>query len=114
MNEIVYKGKTKLYLFIIYCLFLLVLIPFKSLYDPQLLGDDEALTYIVNINLLDHWSNFNFKGFISELIKDWHPPGRNLLSLLSISFFGENITSLRIPYYIFWICTCIFLLIVLD
>lgn len=69
------KKKNQVSLFIIYCFLLLALIPLKSLQNPQLLGEDEALTYIVNINLLDYLSNFNLKGFISELIKDWHPPG---------------------------------------
>ena len=106
MKEIIFNKKMHLYLFIIYSILIVTLIPLKSILNPQLYGEDEALTYLVNINILDYLSNYNLKGLLSELIKDWHPPGRNLLSLLSISVFGENITSLRIPYYILWMCTC--------
>ena len=44
---------------------------------------------------------------MSEIIKDWHPPGRNLFPLLSIKILGLNLTSLRFPYYILWIITCV-------
>lgn len=92
---------------IMFVLLLAALLPLNAIIDPQLLGEDEALTYLVSTNILNHISNLNLNGFLSEIIKDWHPPGRNLFPLLSIKILGFNLTSIRIPYYILWIVTCV-------
>ena len=78
-----------------------------SFLNPQLHGEDEALTFLVNESLTNHISNFNLTGIASELLKDWHPPGRNLLPILSLKIFGLNLSSLRLPYLLIWIITCI-------
>ena len=78
-----------------------------SFLNPQLHGEDEALTFLVNESLTNHISNFNLTAIASELLKDWHPPGRNLLPILSLNIFGLNLSSLRLPYLLIWIITCI-------
>ena len=92
---------------ILFVLVLAVVIPLNSVLDPQLLGEDEVLTYLASTNILNHILHLNLNGFLSEIIKDWHPPGRNLFPLLSIKILGFNLTSLRFPYYILWIITCV-------
>ena len=93
---------------------LISLIPLSSLLNPQLMGEDEVLTFLVNIEILESLKNLSPKDFFINLIKDFHPPGRNLLSIPSIIIFGENITALRLPYYILWIFTCYFSLKIIN
>ena len=39
---------------ILFVLVLAVVIPLNSVLDPQLLGEDEALTYLASTNILNH------------------------------------------------------------
>ena len=93
---------------------LISIIPLSSLLNPQLMGEDEVLTFLVNIEILESLKNLSPKDFFINLIKDFHPPGRNLFSIPSIIIFGENITALRLPYYILWIVTCYFSLKIIN
>lgn len=93
---------------IIFIIGFIILIPLSSLIYPNLYGEDEISTFLVNIEVLDALKNFNLKEIIISLIKSYHPPGRNIFSIPTILIFGENITALRIPYYLTWIFTCYF------
>ena len=62
------------------------LIPLSSIIYPQLFND-EFLTFNVGVNLLNNIYNLEFSEFIIEIIKDWHPPARNILAALFIFFF---------------------------
>ena len=93
---------------IIFIIGFIILIPLSSLIYPNLYGEDEISTFLVNIEVLDALKNFNLKEIIISLIKSYHPPGRNIFSIPAILIFGENITALRIPYYLTWIFTCYF------
>ena len=89
----------------IYILILSSLVPISSMLNPQL-RNDEVLTFLININILNYLYDFEFKNILVELFKDWHPPGRNLFSITSIFIFGESIFALRLPYYLLWIASC--------
>ena len=89
------------------------LIPLSSIIYPQLFND-ELLTFNIGVNLLNNIYNLEFIEFIIEIIKDWHPPARNILATLFIFFFGENISAIRIPYYILWIFSCILTVKIVD
>lgn len=97
------KSKNLIY---IYLLFLSSIIPILAIINPVLVGSDETLTFRTNSNILNHLYDLDFKNIFVELFKDFHPPGRNLFPLISIHFFGENISALRIPYYLLWIGSC--------
>ena len=99
------KTKTNFFIYIL-LLTLSILIPLNSIINPQLFND-EVLTFYVNLEVLNSLYNFNIKNFLIEILKDWHPPARNIFSTIFISVFGENITSQRIPYFFFWILSCI-------
>ena len=107
MFSILLKNNSSKTGLIIYVLALSIIMPLPSILNPQLLGEDEALTFLASSNILNHISNFNFVGFVSEIVKDWHPPGRNLFPLWSMKIFGSSMTSIRFPYYLIWIMTCI-------
>jgi len=107
MINYIFKENIVTTLLISYVLLLSFFMPLSSILSPQLIGEDEALTYLVNKNILSNIINLNIKGILIELIKDWHPPGRNLLPLLNLYLFDQSITSLRFSYYIFWMITCI-------
>ena len=87
---------------------IVLLIPLRSLLNPSLYGEDEVSTFLVNVELIEAIININVKDFFINLIKSYHPPGRNLFSIPTILIFGENISALRLPYYITWIFTCFF------
>lgn len=82
------------------------LIPLNTIINPTLFND-EVLTFNVNLEILNSLSDFNIKNFLIEIIKDWHPPARNIFSVIFLYVFGEDITSQRIPYFFFWIISCI-------
>ena len=91
---------------ILLILVLIFFIPLSSVLNPQLIGEDEVLTFLVNVEIIESFKNLSLKDFLTNLIKDFHPPGRNLFSVPLILIFGENITALRLPYYLLWIVTC--------
>ena len=86
-----------------FTLFFAVLIPLKFVLFPNLEGEDEVLTFLINVKILNFIQEFDFKQIIIELIKDWHPPGRNLLSITTLSFLPDTISTTRLIYYILWI-----------
>ena len=49
----------------IYILLLSLLIPISSIINPQLLGEDEILTFIVNINILNYLYDLDLKNIFS-------------------------------------------------
>ena len=101
-----FKKIAKLDFLLIYTLVLSTLIPLKFIINPNLYGEDEVLTFNINLEILNFIKNFDFISIIVELIKDWHPPGRNVLSSFTLLFMAENISSARFTYYIIWIISC--------
>lgn len=93
---------------IILIISIVLLIPLSSLLYPELYGEDEVSTFLINVELLETIKNINIKDFFIHLVKSYHPPGRNIFSIPTILIFGENISALRFPYYITWIFTCLF------
>ena len=85
---------------------MVLIFPLTSVLSPYISGEDEVLTFLVNLEIIDALNRISIKDFLINLIKDFHPPGRNLFSVPTIMLFGENITALRLPYYILWIFTC--------
>tara|TARA_B100000787_G_C16188285_1_gene295918 strand:- start:114 stop:1673 length:1560 start_codon:yes stop_codon:yes gene_type:complete len=101
-----YKFNLENKIVYVYILLLSSIIPILSIINPILLGSDEVLTFRANVNIINYLYVFDLKNLLIELFKDFHPPGRNLFPLISIYFFGENISALRFPYYLLWIGSC--------
>ena len=87
-------------------LFLAVITSVRAILNPQLFGEDESLTFLAVNNILQSIYELDWKTFIFTIGTDWHPPGRNLLPVPFIALLGDNITALRIPYWLMWISTC--------
>ena len=90
-------------------LFLAAVTSIRAVLFPQLSGEDESLTFLVAKNILESIYELDWKKFIFVIGTDWHPPGRNLLPVPFIALFGDNITAIRIPYWLMWISTCFLL-----
>ena len=43
---------------------LISIIPLSSLLNPQLMGEDEVLTFLVNIEILESLKNLSLKNFL--------------------------------------------------
>ena len=50
------------------CLILVALFLLSSILNSQLLGEDEALTYLINTNIINHISNLNLKKLTGSMI----------------------------------------------
>ena len=92
-----------IYLIVVICSFLF---SFKSFINPQLFGEDEASTFLLTSGLLNNLKELNFFNFFKSLLGSYHPPARYILPIPFIEVFGENIISMRIPYFILWIASC--------
>lgn len=79
----------------------------KAILNPQLVGEDEATTFLTSLRILESIKKLDFIEFLKAIIGANHPPGRYILPLPFISFFGETITSMRIPYFFMWIFSCL-------
>lgn len=84
-----------------------ILFSINSLINPQLHGEDEATTFITAVNLLNNFKNLEIFNILKSIISANHPPARYLLPIPFLEIFGENILSMRIPYFLLWIASCI-------
>ncbi len=84
-----------------------IIISVNSLMNPQLHGEDEATTFITAVNLLNYLKDLEIFNILKSIISANHPPARYLLPIPFLEIFGENILSMRIPYYFLWISSCI-------
>lgn len=61
---------------------------------PQ--GDDEMISIFIAQELYKHITTFNFFDFFSVLLQNYHPPGRELVLMLSHFIFEDNLINARI------------------
>ena len=80
---------------------------FNALTNPQLFGEDEASSFVASLELLNKLKEFDLFGFFKTLLRVNHPPGRYLLPIPFLAFFGETISFARLPYFLIWIYSCI-------
>ena len=99
--------KIKIDFLIIYTVALSIFVPLKFVLFPNLFGEDEVLTYLINVEIINSLKDLDVKSIFIHLLKDWHPPGRNVLPVIPLMIFSEEIYVARFVYLIFWVLSAL-------
>ena len=81
-------------------------LPAVTILNAQFRGEDEVLTFRVVSNLLKSVQKLDVKGFVIKLLRDYHPPARNIVALPFVALLGANELALRFPNVLLWVAAC--------
>ncbi len=77
-----------------------------TILDAQFQGEDEAMALRRTLSLLQSLQRGEIKSFIVKLLRDYHPPARNIVTLPFIAILGVNEAALRLPNVLLWVAVC--------